>query len=186
MSNRMNHNTGMLLTCLFEILMGILLLIDPIGFTSSIIIIFGIVLLIGGIVSVLKYFRKDSEKILQETGLAKGLLMAVSGVFCVLKSEWFIVTFPLLTVLYGVLALVSGICKVQWGVNMFRARKKYWFFEVIGAAITIICAILILMNPFASTAVLWTFIGLTMICEAVVDVVALILNHNQNAEELYN
>ena len=173
--NKLNRNTGNLLTCIFEILVGILLLIDPVGFTSGIIVVFGIVLAIIGIISLFKYFRTDAEKASQESGLAKGLIFAISGLFCAFKSEWFIITFPLLTVLYGILTLVSGVSKVQWAVDMLRAKQKYWFVEVIGAVLTIVCAVLILTNPFTSTAFLWTFIGVTMIVEAVVDVVAFVL-----------
>lgn len=60
-------------------------------------------------------------------------------------------------------------------MDMLRAKQKYWFVEVIGAILTIVCAVLILANPFTSAAFLWTFIGVTMIVEAVVDVVAFIL-----------
>ena len=42
MSKKINRNTGNLLTCIFEILVGILLLIDPVGFTSGIIVVFGV------------------------------------------------------------------------------------------------------------------------------------------------
>lgn len=172
--NKINRNTGNLLTCIFEVLVGILLLINPIGFTSGIIIVFGIILAVTGIISLFRYFRENPETAAQESGLAKGLIYIVFGLFCAFKSEWFIITFPLLTVLYGILALVSGVSKVQWAVDMLRAKQKYWFIEIISATLTIICAILILINPFTSTAVLWTFIGVTMIIEAVVDVLAYI------------
>lgn len=173
--NKINRNTGNLLTCIFEILVGILLLIDPVGFTSGIIIVFGIVLAVIGVIGLFKYFRMDAEAAAQENGLVKGLIFAIFGLFCAFKSEWFIITFPLLTVLYGILTLISGVSKVQWAVDMLRAKQKYWFVEVIGAVLTIVCAILILTNPFTSTAFLWTFIAVTMIVEAVVDVVAFVL-----------
>ena len=173
--SKINRNTGNLLTCIFEILVGILLLIDPVGFTSGIIIVFGIVLAVIGVISLFKYFRMDAETAAQENGLVKGLIFAIFGLFCAFKSEWFIITFPLLTVLYGILTLISGVSKVQWAVDMLRAKQKYWFVEVIGAILTIVCAVLILSNPFTSTAFLWTFIGVTMIVEAVVDVFAFVL-----------
>ena len=170
-----NRSTGNLLTCIFEIMVGILLLIDPVGFTSGIIVVFGIVLAVIGAISLFRYFREDAETASQESGLAKGIIFAIFGLFCAFKSEWFMVTFPLLTVLYGILTLVSGVSKVQWAVDMLRAKQKYWFVEVISAVLTIICAILILTNPFTSTAFLWTFIGVSMIVEAVVDVIAFFL-----------
>ena len=173
--SKINRSTGNLLTCIFEILVGILLLIDPVGFTSGIIVAFGIVLAVIGAISLFRYFREDAETASQESGLAKGIIFVIFGLFCAFKSEWFIVTFPLLTVLYGILTLVSGVSKVQWAVDMLRAKQKYWFVEVISAVLTIICAILILTNPFTSTAFLWTFIGVSMIVEAVVDVSAFFL-----------
>ena len=175
MSKKINRSTGNHLTCFFEILVGVLLLIDPVGFTSGIIVIFGIVLAVIGAVSLFRYFRNDAETAAQESGLAKGLVFAIFGLFCAFKSEWFIITFPLLTVLYGILTLLSGVSKVQWAIDMLRAKQKYWFVEVIGAILTIVCAVLILSNPFTSTAFLWTFIGVTMIVEAVVDVFAFVL-----------
>lgn len=179
--NKINRSTGNILTCIFEILVGILLLINPVGFTSGIIIIFGLVLAVIGAASLFKYFRADAETAAQENGLAKGLIFAIFGLFCTFKSEWFIITFPLLTVLYGILTLIIGVSKVQWAVDMLRARHKYWFVEVIGAVLTIVCAVLILSNPFTSTAFLWTFIGVTMIIEALVDVVAFVLDKKHSS-----
>ena len=91
------------------------------------------------------------------------------------RSNWFIVTFPLLTVIYGVLTLLGGINKVQWAIDMLRAKQKYWFVAIISAVLTLVFSALILANPFASTAVLWTFFAVTLIVEAVIDIVAFIL-----------
>ena len=173
--SKITRSTGNLLTCIFEILVGILLLIDPVGFTSGIIVVFGIIFALVGAVNLFRYFRTDAQKASQESGLAKGLIFVIFGLFCSFQTEWFIVTFPLLTVLYGILTLISGVSKVQWAVDMLRAKQKYWFVEVIGAALTIVSAILILTNPFTTTAILWTFVGVTMIVEAVVDVIAFVL-----------
>ena len=42
----------------FEVLVGILLIIDPEGFTSGIIVAIGIALLFGGIWQVVQYFKQ--------------------------------------------------------------------------------------------------------------------------------
>lgn len=59
--SKMNRNTGNLLTCIFEILIGVLLLIDPVGFTSGIIIIFGIVLVVVGLMNLFGYFERSGQ-----------------------------------------------------------------------------------------------------------------------------
>ena len=89
-----------LLTCIFELLIGNLLLINPVGFTSGIIIVFGLILTAAGMISAIKYFRTDAEAAARENSLAKGMTFALFGLFCVFKSEWFLGAFPLLTILY--------------------------------------------------------------------------------------
>lgn len=57
----LKNNIGSIVSCLMEILVGILLLINPVGFTSGIIIGAGFVLLVTGLISVIKYFRTEPE-----------------------------------------------------------------------------------------------------------------------------
>ena len=173
--SKLDRNTGNLIMCIAEAVIGILLLINPIGFTSGIIVVLGFVLTLLGLKELVSYFKKDPDTAAEGSGLAKGLLCAVLGIFCMFKSEWFIVTFPILTVFYGVLTLVGGISKIQWAVDLFRRKQKYGYIEVIGAVLTILFAILILTNPFASTAILWTFIGISLIAEAIIDILAFVL-----------
>ena len=155
--NKLNRNTGNLIMCITEAVIGILLLINPIGFTSGIIIALGVVLTLLGAKALVGYFKADAETASESSGLAKGLLLAVSGIFCMFKAEWFIIT------------------KIQWAVDMYRQKQSYWYIEVLGAVLTILFAILILTNPFASTAILWTFIGISLIAEAIIDILAFVL-----------
>lgn len=169
--NNLNRYAGTLLSCISELLIGILLLINPLGFTSVIIIVLGIVLTILGIISVVTYFRTEPKEASRKNGLANGLLLILLGLFCIFKAEWFIVTFPVLTIFYGILTLISGISKIQWTVDMLRTKQEDWFVTVISTFLTLMFAILILCNPFASTAIHWKFIAVTQIIEAAVDLI---------------
>lgn len=169
---RENMNT--IVICILEILIGTLLLIDPISFTSMIIIGVGIVLCILGILSILTYFRTAPEEAAKSQKLLKGLLALTLGSFCALNSYWFIHTFPLFTILYGVIMIVAGLGKVQWAVDALRLHKK-WYLPAISALVTLICGILVLNNPFETVELLWRFTGITMILEAVFDIVALVM-----------
>lgn len=177
-----NNKTGILLS-LFEIALGILLLIDPIGFTTGIIIIAGVLLLLFGVVEVIKYFRTDAVKAASEQYLTKGLCALGAGVFCVVKTEWFTVAFPAMTFLYGIVVLVTGLSKLQLTVDMLRVKSKKWFLALISAAISIVCAVLILMNPFSSTEVLWMIAGITLIVEALLDVVTWFLGGREQKKK---
>lgn len=159
---------------LCELIVGILLLVDPVGFTTGIITFLGIVLVIVGIAGAVQYFRTSPEKAAVEQGLTRGLIEVLVGIFFITKNEWFIVTFPLLTVVYGIGTLIMGITKIQWTVDMIRLKAKKWFWAAISAVLTIICAVIILCNPFSSASALWIFIAVALIVEAVVDVVVTI------------
>ncbi|MCM1345193.1 MAG: DUF308 domain-containing protein [Muribaculaceae bacterium] len=176
---KMKRNVGNLLMCLAEIVIGILLLINPVGFTAGIIITVGILLAVLGIVSMIGYFRTAPEEAVQKSGLAIGLVAVSAAFVCIFKTGWFIAAFPLITVFYGILILLSGFGKVQWAVDMLRLKQKYWFVALIGAALSVLFAVLILANPFSSTIILWNFIAISLIIEAVVDIVAFIFGMKQ-------
>lgn len=160
--------------CLCEIIIGALLLVDPIGFTSGIIIALGAALLAAGVLCVIGYFRTSPVEAALRGDLAKGLFLLLCGGLCAFRSGWFIAAFPLLTVLYGVVILLAGLGKVQWAVDALRLKTGRWFLPAISAAVTILCGGVILSDPFASTVVMWMFIGISLIVEAVLDIVVLI------------
>lgn len=169
-----SKSNSSILFCLLETAAGILLLIKPIGFTSIIIILAGVVLLINGLLNIVKYFRTPPEQAAASQFLMKGLVSLTAGMFCIFRSQWLLVTFPLLTVLYGTAILLAGLGKVQLTADMLRLKNKNWYWSAVNAAISIICSLIILNNPFSSTAALWTFTGISFIIEAVFDVITIL------------
>lgn len=172
-----------ILLSLFELIVGILLLISPVSFTTGIITTTGIVLMVVGVITLIQYFRTKAAEAAAGQLMFKALVCLLVGAFCTFRSGWFIATFPLLTMLYGVVILLTGISKVQWTVDMLRQKKKRWWLAAIGAVISIICAVVIFSNPFTSTTVLWMFTGISLIVEAVMDIAILIASSIVNRGE---
>ena len=170
----LKRNVGGMITCLFEVLVGILLLINPIGFTSGIIIVCGIVLLAAGILCIFHYFRKNALEAAKSQNLFKGLVCILAGGFCILKSSWILATFPMISVLYGIGVLLIGLGKVQWAVDMLRIKDKRWLLAALAAVISIVCGVIILNNPFSTIAALWMFTGIALIVDAFFDLFALL------------
>lgn len=171
-----------LVIAICELAIGIVLFIHPVSFTTAIITILGILVFIAGILCVFHYFKASPAEAARGNDLTQGLLEVSAGLFCIFKSNWFIVTFPLLTVLYGVIMLIGGISKIQWTVDLLRMNADKWFWAAISAVITIICSGVILCNPFTSTEVLWTFIAVTLIVEAAADVLVVIFAKDKISE----
>ena len=177
----LKRNLSSMAMSIAEVIIGILLLVNPIGFTSGIIIAFGVVLMIMGIHKTVKYFRTEPEEAAVSQILVKGLLMLLAGAFCAFNSHWFIATFPVLTLVYGVVILITGITKVQWTIDIIRMKRSKWFWAAISAAISIVCGVVIITSPFSTTAVLWMFIGISLIVEAVFDMIGSIFGNREKA-----
>lgn len=173
--NSLEKNVNGIILCLFEIIVGIILMINPVEFTTWIIMLAGIVLIAIGVVNVVKYFRTNAKEACLEQTLTKGLLSLISGGFCLFEAQWFVITFPVLTIVFGIAILVTGIGKIQLSVDMIRFKNKKWFLAVINAVVSVVCAVVILKSPFASTTVLWMFTGASLIAEGLLDIVTMIV-----------
>ena len=175
----LKNNIGGIAMCLLELLVGALLLINPVGFTSGIIMGAGLVLILIGIVCIIKYFRAEPEEAAKEQNLLKGLIALLAGGFCALRAEWFVITFPVITLIYGLVILITGLGKIQWTVDIIRQKKPKWFLCGLSALVSTVCGLVIIAAPFATTAVLWMFTGISLIVDACFDIPALILTNKK-------
>ncbi|MGN1307865.1 MAG: HdeD family acid-resistance protein [Faecousia sp.] len=171
---KIKENFGGIITCIAEALVGILLLVNPVRFTQGIIIALGAIFFVSGIINVIRYFRTEAAQAVLGQQLVKGMLGIICGVFCILNSEWFVATFPVLTILYGIANLIVGLFKVEFTVDAIRCKSR-WGWAAFSAVVTLLFAVIILLNPFRSTIVLWTFTAVTLILEAVFDLIVLII-----------
>lgn len=168
---------------LAEMIIGILLLVNPVGFASGIIVVLGAVLMVVGVSSIIRYFRTEPEAAAVSQTLVKGLVELLLGTLCVVNSHWFIATFPVLTLVYGVGILITGLTKLQWMVDIIRMKRGRWLLIAISAAASILCGVVIITNPFSTTAVLWIFIGISLIVEAVFDIIAALFTNKEETAE---
>ena len=171
----LKKNSVNLLISICELVLGILLLINPTGFTTGIIIAFGAACLIFGIIQIVFYWRKPFADAMSHLYLMKGLISSSLGLFCICFSHWFLDTFVLLSFLYGILLLISGFYKVQWSIDLLRQKEKRWWMGAISAVLTIIFSLLIIGNPFSSVNAIWIFSGIALIIESVLDLITLLL-----------
>lgn len=176
-------NGSVIVAGLVELLIGILLFIDPAGFTSGILKVVGGILLICGVFCLIRYFGAEPVQAALEQNFSKGLIMILLGCILTLQTEQVMGLFPLLAQLYGIAILIVGIVKLQQGVDLLRLKVRFWFLASVNALLAIVFAAVILSNPFTSTIVLWRVAAISLIVEAVLDVVVLIMTGKERAAE---
>ncbi len=175
----LKQNGNAIILCMIEAVAGILLLINPMRFTSSIIIAAGVALMVDGLLHVIRYFRSSPEEAAAGQLLMRGLIALLAGGFCTFNPGWFVAAFPVIAILYGITVLIVGLSKVQSTMDMLRGKNSKWWLAAISAVISIICALVIIKNPFSSTVALWWFAGISLIVEAVFDLITLIMSRKK-------
>ena len=173
MKKFVTENWSSMLTVLFLVVVGILLLVNPEFFAVTIIKIAGGLICALGIYDMIKYFRTDPAMAAKGSAFYSGTIMIAGGLFCVFKGEWFVRVFPILAVLYGMFQILLGFRKLQRTVDALRLRIRYWWLRGISAGVSLLFGIIIAMNPDMSLVGVWAFTGITMIIEGVFDAFAL-------------
>ena len=166
---------GGIALCVLQIVVGVLLLIDPVGFTSGIIIGAGALLTMVGVFHAVRYFMVQPETGRQTQLLFKGITLMLAGVTCMTQYGWFLTAFPLLTVVYAGWMLILAAMKVQQMADMLRTKSGRWYLPAIAAALAAVLAAVILINPFGAAAAVWTFVAISLIAEAIVEMIGAIL-----------
>ena len=171
----LKNNWPILLTALFLITIGVLLLVNPAGFTASFIKLFGILLFVLGIYDMIKYFRADPMEGMKGSGFFSGLALIAAGCFCFFMTDWFLNVFPALAVIYGVFQILLGFRKVQRVVDALRLKMSGWPLLALSAAVTLVFGVWITLNPEMVWISVWTFTGLALIVEGVLDLAVMIM-----------
>ena len=174
MMKTLKQQLPVILLILFEIAVGILLLINPEAFTTAVIIIFGVVCAVIGLVYLIKYLRARKRHEESVVMLIGAIFAIALGVFSAAASPLIITLFTFIAVMYAVIMIVSGVIKVH---NFIINKKAHRFVSVvtlISAVIAIVLGVVILFNPFETTHILWMVVGISILAEALIDIVAII------------
>ncbi|MBQ8254559.1 MAG: DUF308 domain-containing protein [Clostridia bacterium] len=164
-----NANSGII--CLIEIIVGILLLLDPHAFISYILIIAGAFIAISGVISLIKYFASKPEES-EKGGLTSALVSLTIGAFLIIKNgiatEWI----TIITIVFGAAILYTGYQKLEKAVDKMR-NKQYFLVSLISALVTVIFAVLIIF--VIPDKAIWLFIGISLVVEAAIDLADMIV-----------
>ena len=128
---------------LLYIAAGILLLLYPGKMGELFCDLFGIALIIYGIISIVMYFMMDIRLSLFRNDFASGIIKILLGVMVIYHKDVFQALIPFLL---AIALVASGILKLQNGVDVARiGYPNSWQFLVL-AAISIIAGIVIMFN----------------------------------------
>ena len=161
-------------TIIVLLLIGILLLVNPSKYAPSLIRIVGLLLVVHGIVLVIRYFRIEPEEAAKSDNLSTGMIACILGWFCIFGQAWLIATFPHLAAFYGLFQLILGFHKLQRTVDSLRLKTDMALFYGASAVIYLIFGCIVIFHVEMTIVPVWTFTGITLLLEGIVDIIALI------------
>ena len=171
MASFIRKNLLNLILCLGELVIGILLLVNPEGFTQAIVLAVGIVVAALGVLNVINYFRADPREAAEDHRLAYGLGQLALGVFFLTRSGWTTQRLMETLRLFGIPVLVLALIRVQQFVDAYRLKlPRAGLVSGFTALVTLVFAGILLFGP--STLV---FIGIILLVEAIMDILILFL-----------
>lgn len=164
-----------ILMLIFEAAVGVLLLIDGEKFTQIIFIIFGVFLLVVGLVKLIRSLLAGRNGgSISMSQMFFSVILIAAGAFFAAASGSVLSVVSAFTLVIGIIMAFIGMLKLM----EYAAIRKYsavtWV-AVISAIITIILGIVIAFNPFGATEVLWVILGVMLIVSAVLDLISLII-----------
>ncbi|MCD8192076.1 MAG: DUF308 domain-containing protein [Oscillospiraceae bacterium] len=161
-----------------QIALGVFIIAEPMSFNLIILRIIGAALVIVGIIECIRYFVNPVQTDFVGRHLSFGLLALAAGILLLVGASYILSALPVFAIVYGIVILVSAIFKLQKGVDMLRLGISRSAVPLVSAVISIILAVIILANPFATVYVLFTFAGVSLIVDALLNLAAAILGRN--------
>ena len=149
---------------------GLLMLFKP-GLTLEIMATaVGVVLIVVGLIFVLAYFIRRRNTVIGYD-LILGIVITAMGIFVCLKTEFVVSILP---VLLGVCIIISGLLKLQRGLDLKKMSIDSWGYIIILALVSILLGAIVLLRPFSAAEFVTRLIGISFIYSGVTDLVTAI------------
>lgn len=167
-----------ILMILFEVVIGILLLIDGERFTGVIFVIFGVLMLVLGLISLIRtLLAARGGQVISSFALIMSIILITIGAFFTAASGSVLGVVGFIATIYGLILVISGVFKLADYLTL-RAAGVGSGFAIFSVIISIVLGILIAFNPFGTAQIFWTVLGIMLIASAVLDIISLIIFGN--------
>lgn len=181
-----------ILLIIFEIAVGVMLLVDPEKFTTVTFIIFGCVLVLCSLGMLIRFFKErsavknfDKAKV-QATGsykqsgvnyvpLVVAIITAGLGAAFIFGASALYGVTTLLLIFYGAIMLIKGLIKIVDFIAQRKNGQSVSVLQLISGIISIVLGLLMMIFPGSSRSVAFTIGGISLLVEAALDIVAMLL-----------
>ncbi len=159
------NKTSIIFSIIF-MLLGLFLILKPEDAIHLVSYALGMILLIWGLVSIVKFFSNKESQNYLEFSFIVGVFVFIFGVIILIKPNTIANIIPLLL---GIWMLINGVTKLSYSLSINRNNPAPG--SIIVSGLIIICGILLIFNPFSGAKALTQIIGGTLILYSILDLI---------------
>lgn len=152
--------------------LGIVLMMIPDVVVPVLAGIFGVLLILFGMIKIIGYFSKDLYRLAFQYDLASGLLLIVLGMITIWKADH-VMTF--ISVALGIYVLADGLLKIQIALDARVFGIKNWWLILTAAVAAGVIGCLLIIRPSKSAGVLAVLLGCCFLAEGVLNLITVLL-----------
>ncbi len=157
-----------IITSILLILVAIFLIAKPGIALSTAVTIFGVIILVYGVINIISYVLEEPEVRAFSNELIMGILLTILGVIILFNKALFISILPIIT---GMWIVIRSIMKFQLAINLKSTLTDKWGWLLVSSIIMCILGIIIVANPFEAIFTITRFIGIMLIITEVFDLI---------------
>ena len=156
----------MLLTSIICILLGGVLIFFPQAVNEMIVYVLAAAMFIFSIVELYNYFKKDVKQNFYRNDLVFAVVALVVGIIVLAKRHAVIELVP---IVLGAFIIVSGIKKLQNGLDLIRLKIDGWKSLLVLAAVNIIFGIVMVVCSSQTATTVTVLIGVGLVFSGTTD-----------------
>lgn len=157
---------GYIVSSLLLCALGAALIVHPSFSATVLCALMGALLICYGIFKVIGYWSKDLFRLAFQFDLAFGILMIAVGLIMVIRPSQML---TLVNLVIGILVLADGLFKIQIALDSKAFGIKAWWLIMALAAAAVVLGILLMVDPFASSALLMILLGISLLAEGILN-----------------
>lgn len=160
-------------TSIIFMIFGLLLFFNPEDLIVIISELAGFFLILVGVIQIVYYFK---DQISFHYNLAIGLFLTTIGIILISNTNIIAIIIP---VLIGSSMLALGIKKIDLAMSIKATKENYWISILIMGFLTLVCGILLIINPIKGAFLATKAVGLVIVLYSVINIIdTIILKHN--------
>lgn len=170
-------------SALLCVALGLVLLIWPGTTTQVVCMVLGAALVVYGVLQIVFYLANKDRNIAMQGMMVFGIVVAVIGVWILLKPEMIIMAVP---VIVGILIVIHGIHNVVQAIALKKDGYTNWWVAFLLGVITVAFGVVLICNPFTVVDTVVRLIGAFLIYDGLSDIWILsrVFKVKRNAEKI--